>query len=66
MPFEEFVDVLEAAGRLKIHPETVKKLIRRGEIPATKFSHKWWIRRDDLEQFAATYDPRPGRKRRLL
>ena len=64
--FEDYVDVIEAGKKLRIHPETVKRLIRQGTIPATKFSNKWLIRRDILEQFASTYDHRPGKKRRLL
>ena len=65
-PFEEFVDAVEASERLGIHAESVKRLIRQGKLPATKFSYKWWIRRDVLEQFARSYNGRPGRKATLL
>jgi len=63
---DEFVGASEAAERLRIHPESVKRLIRRGKLPARKIANKWLIRRDVLEQFASTYDPRPGQKATLL
>lgn len=63
---DEFADVLEASRRLNIHPESVRRLIRKGELPATKFGNKWLIRRDRFELFWARYDPRPGRKTSLL
>jgi len=65
-PFDDFVDLMEAATRLKIHPGSVGRLIRAGELPAQKFAGKWLIRKSVLEQFARVYDPRPGRKRKLL
>lgn len=65
-PFDNYVDVLEAGRRLNIHPESVRRLIRQGKIPGIKFANKWLIRKDELEQFAQTYDPRSGRKATLL
>jgi hypothetical protein len=37
-------------------------------VPAVLFAGKYLIRRDHLQMFKTTYDPRPGRKpvRRLL
>lgn len=64
--FDQYLDANEAAQRLKVHPETVKRLIRMGDLPARKFGNKWLIDRDVLEQFAGTYIPGPGAKRRLL
>lgn len=65
-PFTEYEDVSYAARRLRIHPESVKRLIRGGQLPARKFANKWFVRRDILEQFAGHYLPRPGNRRRLL
>jgi excisionase family DNA binding protein len=65
-PFDAYVGIIEAGARLTIHPDSVRRLIKQGDIPAVKFSGKWLIRKDQLEQFARTYDPRPGRKTRLL
>lgn len=63
---DNYAGLLEAGSRLSIHPDSVRRLIRQGKIPAFKFANKWLIRKDELEQFALTYDPRPGRKATLL
>ena len=64
--FENYIDVNEAAKLLDVHPETVKRLIREGKLPATKFGNKWIIELDRFQVFANTYDGRRGRTRRLL
>lgn len=65
MSLEDYVQVNEAAKRLHVHPETVKRLCRNLEIPAKKLHHTWLIRREDLDRFAVGYNPRPGRKRKI-
>jgi len=65
-PFDQYTDVHFAAKRLSIHPESVKRLIRSGKLPARKFANKWFVRKDTLEQFAGLYVPRPGNRRKLL
>lgn len=65
-PLDNFVGAKEAAKRLDIHPESVKRLIRQQKLPATKVGNKWLIQRVVLEQFASTYDPRPGQKSTLI
>ncbi len=70
--FEQFtqnhLDLVEAAQVLGIHPQSLRRLIKDGKIPARKFAGKYLIERDKLEMFKSNYDPRPGRKpiRRLL
>ena len=64
--FENYIDVAEASKILKVHPETVKRLIRDGKLPATKFANKWVIERERLQMFASSYNGRLGRIRRLL
>jgi excisionase family DNA binding protein len=64
--FENYVTVTEAAKRLNIHPESVRRLIRSGKLLARKFANTWLIERTQLEQFASHYDPRPGKKATLL
>ena len=64
--FENYVDVIEAAKILGVHPETVKRLIREGKLTATKFGNKWIMELHRLQVFASTYDGRRGRGRRLL
>jgi excisionase family DNA binding protein len=58
--FEDYVTVQDAAERLGIHPESVRRLIRMERLPAKKFANSWLIARDILEQFASGYDRRPG------
>ena len=63
---EQYAGVDEVSERLKIHPESVRRLIRQGKLPAIKFGNKWLVERATLEQFAGHYDPRPGNKATLL
>jgi excisionase family DNA binding protein len=53
--------VAEAAQRLRLHPMTVHKKIRRGEIPAIQVGGKYLpIRIDERELRAWLYsDPEP-------
>jgi excisionase family DNA binding protein len=63
---DDYVTVPEAAERLGIHPESVRRLIRTKRLPAKKFGVAWLIARDVLEQFATGYDRRPGNKATLF
>lgn len=67
-PFDGYLDLVEAARVLQIHPQSLRRLIKQKKVPATMFAGKYLIERDKLEMFKANYDPRPGRKpiRRLL
>ena len=67
-PFDNYLDLVEAARELGIHPQSLRRLIKQTKIPATLFAGKYLIERDKLEMFKSNYDPRPGRKpiRRLL
>lgn len=64
--FDDYATVKDAAEKLRIHPESVRRLIRQGKLPAKKFANTWLIEREVLEQFAGHYDPRPGNKATLL
>ena len=59
-----YVDVPQAARELSVHPETVRRLLRQGVLPGSKAGTLWFIAKQDLRQFKATYDPRPGPRRR--
>jgi excisionase family DNA binding protein len=63
---EQYAGVKEVSERLNIHPESVRRLIRQGKLPAIKFGNKWLVEKATLEQFASRYDPRPGNKATLL
>ncbi len=67
-PFHNYLDLVEAARELNIHPQSLRRLIKQRKVPALIFAGKYLIERDKLEMFKTNYDPRPGRKpiRRLL
>jgi excisionase family DNA binding protein len=48
---EPELTVLEAARILGVHPESVKRWIRYGELQATKHGILYYIKRSDLESF---------------
>ena len=61
---KEYVSTVEAASRLGCRRETVFRLVQSGELPATKLANRWLIPRRALEEFAATYEPRRGPRRK--
>ncbi|MFC1935556.1 helix-turn-helix domain-containing protein [Chloroflexota bacterium] len=63
---DDFVTPREASRRLGIHEESLRRLLRLGTLNAEKIGQQWFIRRVQLEAFAAAYDPKTGRLRRLL
>jgi excisionase family DNA binding protein len=63
---DNYLNVIEASRRLRIHPETVKRLCRQGDLPATKLHNTWLIEKDILDNFAGTYNPGRGARRRLI
>jgi excisionase family DNA binding protein len=65
-PFDNYYNVIEAGRRLQIHPETVKRLCRQGDLPAAKIHNTWLITKEALDNFAGTYNPRRGAKKRLI
>lgn len=62
---ENYVDVDEAARILKVHPETVRRLMRNKVLAAIKIGNKWIVERHRLDVLAGSYDRRRGRVRRL-
>jgi excisionase family DNA binding protein len=60
MPASDYCDVEKAAEKLKVHPESVRRLIRDGKLKAVKLGNKWVLYRAYVEQYAREYDPRPG------
>ena len=65
-PWDNYLNVLEAGRHLKIHPETVKRLCRQGELPATKLHNTWLINKDSLNNFARSYNPSRGARKKLI
>ncbi|MFC1902471.1 helix-turn-helix domain-containing protein [Chloroflexota bacterium] len=66
VPLDNYYNVIEAGRVLKIHPETVKRLCRQGDLPAVKIHNTWLITKDTLENFAGTYIPKCGARKKLL
>jgi excisionase family DNA binding protein len=66
VPLDNYFNVIEASRRLRIHPETVKRLCRQGDVPAVKIHNTWLITKDALDNFAGTYIPKRGAKRKLI
>ena len=63
---DNYVNVIEAGHQLRIHPETVKRLCRQGDLPATKIHNTWLIKKDVLDNFAGTYTPKRGARKKLI
>lgn len=49
--FERLLDSQEVAELMKVHPETVKRRARSGEIPGIKFGKLWRFRASILEAY---------------
>jgi len=64
--WDHYFNVIEASRQLKVHPETVKRLCRQGDIPAIKIHNTWLINRDILDNFAGTYNPQRGARKKLI
>ncbi len=49
--FEPLLDSEEAAALLKIHPKTLQKLARQGEVAAIQIGKLWRFRASALDQW---------------
>ena len=49
--FEPLLDSEEAAALLKIHPKTLQKMARRGEVVAIQIGKLWRFRRSALNRW---------------
>ena len=49
--FEPLLDSTEAAALLRIHPKTLKRMARRGEIQARRVRRFWRFRASDLNDW---------------
>ncbi|MBA2488428.1 MAG: helix-turn-helix domain-containing protein [Chloroflexi bacterium] len=50
----------EAAVRYGVHPETLRRWIARGLLPATRVGNAWVLEAKDVERLLAN-PPKPGR-----
>ena len=60
---QSVVSSSEAAYFLGIHPLSIQKLIYSGSLSAENIANRWLIQRDELAEFAKTYNPNRGRPR---
>ena len=51
MRFEPLIDIVTAAGLLKVHPKTLQRLARGAEIPALRIGRYWRFRASHLDSW---------------
>ena len=52
MTSETYYTLEEAAAMLKLHPQTLRRWIRTGKLPARRFGKQFRLRREDFERVA--------------
>jgi hypothetical protein len=55
---DNYVDLVEAARILEIHPQTLRRLIKQRKVSAVIVAGKYLIERHQLEMLASNYRPR--------
>jgi len=53
--FERLLDDAEAAGLLGVHPKTLQRLARSGEVPAVRIGRYWRYRASALNQWVGLH-----------
>jgi excisionase family DNA binding protein len=53
--FEPLFDSVEAARLVRIHPKTVIRMARRGEINGVRFGKLWRFRLSDLQRYVDSH-----------
>lgn len=59
MTLDDYLDIKAMAKLLNVRPESVRRLIRSGKIPAIRVFNKWLVRMDDAIIIAELYSPSP-------
>lgn len=54
LPFERLFDSDEAASLLKIHPKTLQRMARRGQVTAIHVGKLWRFRASALNEWLET------------
>ena len=61
-----YVNVRDAARQIGIHEESLRRLLRQGSPRGAKLGGQWFISREQLGLFTATYNARTGKRRKLI
>jgi len=61
-----YINIREAAKRLRIHEESLRRIVRIGTLPAEKIGGQWYIDREQLNIFDATYNRKSGKRTQML
>jgi excisionase family DNA binding protein len=52
--FEPLLDCKETAHLLHLHPKTVERLARSGDLPAVKIGKRWLFRASEIDRWMAS------------
>lgn len=48
---DQYYTIYESAEILKVHHNTIRRAIKSGRLPATKFGKDWRIKREDISDY---------------
>lgn len=55
----DLLTVEEVAKQLRLHPDTVKRLLRDGVIPGYKIQNSWRVKPADLDAYVESQKHKP-------
>ncbi|MBV8134095.1 MAG: helix-turn-helix domain-containing protein [Deltaproteobacteria bacterium] len=58
-PFGAKLLAVEVAKHLKVHPSTVHKMAKRGELPGFKIGTEWRFDRGQIEEWIRSHTKKP-------
>ena len=61
LPADEVLTVDEVARYLRVHPMTVQRWCRTGDLPAAKIGRAYRVKKSDLEEWWAHHSRREPR-----
>ena len=62
----DLLSVPDAAKQMSLNPETVRRHIRSGTLPATKIGQQWFLTKENTDAFLAGYDRKTGKSQGLI
>ena len=63
---ENYISVRAAAKHVGIHEESLRRLLRSSNLSGEKIGGQWFIHKEQLALFAATYDARTGKRSHII